>query len=89
MPRFFHPNVLQSGISILQTPECLQVCQLPGSGPAPIPDSFLPPGPAPPAPRSHSITTQSYSPFRGLGLCLVHQSQRAGAQEAFVGLMKE
>lgn len=81
MPLFFHPNVLQPGISILQTPECLHGRQLPGSGPRPLPGTFLPRGPAPAAPGGTALSPQSYHPSWGPGLRLAHQPAKGQAPE--------
>lgn len=57
MPLFFHPNVLQPGISILQTPECLHGsnCQAQGRDPSRAPSSHG-------APRPQLQEAQHYHP---------------------------
>lgn len=79
MPPFFHPNALQSGISILQTPECLHGRQLPGSGPLPLRVSFLLSGPRLQILGGTVFITQSYSPLSGQGLCPAHLSAKGQA----------
>ena len=77
-------NVLQSGSSILQTPECLSDhmagnCQAQGRYPSGT--AFFYPASRLQLLGGAEFITRSYNPFCGQGLCLVHSSPKREASK--------
>lgn len=84
MPPFFTRDVLQSGISILQTPECPSdhmAGNRQARGRYPSGTAFFYPAPRLQLLRGTAFITQSYNPLCGQALCLTHLSAKGEASK--------